>query len=58
MAPRSTLPEPQHRERYLTDDELARALKAAREMEPMYAAVFAVGVGCRQGELPRALGRY
>jgi integrase len=49
------LPEPQHRERYLTDDELARALKAARaESELMYAAMmFAVGVGCRQGELLR-----
>jgi integrase len=46
------LPEPKSRERFLTDEELTRALNAARaDSELMYAAVmFAVGVGCRQGE--------
>jgi integrase len=46
------LTEPKNRERFLDDAELGRALKAAREeSELMYAAVmFAIGVGCRQGE--------
>ncbi len=50
--PRMLLTEPKHRERFLSDDELASVLKAARAHSPlMHAAVmFAVGVGCRQGE--------
>jgi integrase len=50
--PRLMLSEPKSRENFLTDDELARVLEAAQEhSDLMYAAVmFAVGVGCRQGE--------
>lgn len=50
--PRMMLKEPAARERFLTDEELGRALEAARVESPlMYAAVmFAVGVGCRQSE--------
>lgn len=46
------LTEPKPRERFLDDEELGRALDAARnESTLMYAAVmFAVGVGCRQSE--------
>jgi integrase len=57
--PRLMLREPKERERFLTDEELARVLKAARaESQIMYAAVvFAVGVGCRQGEQLRVRWR-
>lgn len=50
--PRLMLTEPKHRERFLNDEELKRALDAARADSPMmYAAVmFAIGVGCRQSE--------
>jgi integrase len=50
--PKLMLKEPRPRERYLTSEELAEVLKAARQQsELMYAAVmFAVGVGCRQSE--------
>ena len=50
--PRLMLSEPKARERFLTDEELGRVLEAARAESPlMYAAVvFALGVGCRQGE--------
>lgn len=50
--PRLMLTEPKARERFLNDEELGRALDAARAESPlMYAAVmFAVGVGCRQSE--------
>jgi integrase len=53
--PRLMLTEAKHRERFLTDEELQRALDAARAHSSlMYAAVmFAIGVGCRQGELLR-----
>ena len=53
--PKLMMREAKARERFLTDEELARALKAARaESELMYVAVlFAVGTGCRQGELLR-----
>jgi integrase len=53
--PRLMLPEPKGRDKFLTDDELARVLEAAKaEGAVMYAAVmFAVGVGCRQGEMLR-----
>ena len=46
------LSEPKSRARFLTDGELAALLEAARaDSDFMYAAVmFAVGVGCRQGE--------
>lgn len=54
--PRLMLKESKERERFLTDDELARVLQAARAESPvMYAAVmFAIGVGCRQSEQLRA----
>ena len=50
--PRMMLREPKARERFLTDAELARVLKAARaQSDLMHALVtFAVGVGCRQSE--------
>ena len=50
--PRLLLSEPKARERFLTDEELGRVLEAARaDSDLMYAAVvFALGVGCRQGE--------
>lgn len=50
--PRLMLTEPKARERYLSDEELGRALNAAKADSPlMFAAVmFAVGVGCRQSE--------
>jgi integrase len=53
--PRLMLTEAKHREHFLSDAELARALSAAREHSTlMHAAVmFAIGVGCRQGELLR-----
>jgi integrase len=53
--PRLMLTEAKHRERFLSDDELARLLDAARaHSDLMYAAtMFAIGVGCRQGELLR-----
>jgi integrase len=50
------LTEPKGRKRYLTDDELTRALNAARKEEIIggelmrCAVMFAVGVGCRQSE--------
>ena len=50
--PRLMLTEPKARERFLTGEELGRVLDAARaDSDFMYAAVvFALGVGCRQGE--------
>ncbi len=50
--PRMMLTEPKARERFLTDEELGGLLKAARaDSSLMFAAVmFAIGVGCRQGE--------
>ena len=50
------LTEPKGRERFLNDEELARALDTARaDSDLMHAAVmFAIGVGCRQSEQLRA----
>jgi integrase len=52
---RLMLTEPKGRVRYLSDDELARLLKAASEQSPtMHAAVLvSLGCGVRQGELRR-----
>jgi integrase len=53
--PRCMFTEAKHREKYLTDKELAALLKEARAHSPlMLAAVaVAVGSGCRQGEMLR-----
>jgi len=57
--PRLMLTEPKSRERFLSDEELARVLKASRAASQLlYAAVmFAVGVGCRQSEQLRVRWR-
>ena len=51
--PRLMLPEPKGRERYLTDDELARVLKAARaeSLVMLAAVVMALATGMRQGNM-------
>jgi len=57
--PRLMLTEPKARDTFLTDEQLAKVLEAARaDSDLMHAAVtFAIGVGCRQSEQLRVRWR-